>query len=136
MANGTVDPIAEAEIARLKEVVRLLAAKSEALAADRAETLAEVERLRKEIDDAAQLIEAAAARLLVVTCRTIERQAIGGNRNAAIEALRAAARDTVQPLPPVEAGMGPPEVPRWSRWWCILSAIIAIGAFVAGSAAG
>jgi hypothetical protein len=136
-ACGCTYAHADATDDRLEESVRWLLATSEKLAVNREEALAEVERLKAATDVAEAYIRAAASCLLDAKCTWPEKDEMGSQLNAALNALKSTTQEALVPNPLSEQGWEPGDsFRRWSRWWCILTAVIAVGAFAAGTMAG
>jgi hypothetical protein len=128
---------ADATDDRLEESVRWLLATNEKLAVNREEALAEVERLKAATDVAEAYIRAAASCLLEAKCTWPEKDEMGSLLNAALNALTSMTQEHSAGGPFFAHGWQPRDAfRRWSRWWCILTAVVAVGAFAAGTMVG
>jgi hypothetical protein len=123
--------------ARAEERVRRRIATSKSPSVNHEEAWAEVERLKAATDVAEAYIRAAASCLLDAGCTRAEKDEMGSQLNAALNALKSTTQEALAPSPFSERGWEPGDTfRRWSRWWCILTAVIAVGAFAAGTLVG
>jgi hypothetical protein len=123
--------------ARAEKRVRRLITTSKTPAANHEEASAEVERLKAVTEIAEAYVRAAASCLRGTRCTRAEKDEMGSQLNAALNALTSMTQEHSAGGPFFAQGWQPGDTfRRWSRWWCILTAVVAIGAFAAGTMVG
>jgi hypothetical protein len=137
IADGGAWVHGDAKGSRSEDRVTRLIATSTTPAIKHEEALGEVERLKAVTEIAVAYIRAAESCLLETRCTRAEKDEMGSQLNAALNALTSTTQEHFAGGPFFAQGWEPGDTfRRWARWWCMLTAVVAVGAFAAGTTVG